>query len=173
MSPPPEIAELIDQQRIHDVMMRYCRGVDRLDAELLRSTYWADAWDDHGLFSGRRDDFVAWVIPFLRETFSTVIHKIGNELVEIDRDIAFSESYFTGYYELIHEGRPHSRMSCGRYIDRFERRDGEWRVAQRTVVNDWGRIDPLDTPSPRSIPGGHFPDDPVYRLRADYMAARS
>jgi ketosteroid isomerase-like protein len=167
---PPEPASLLDKQAIHEVMMRYCRGVDRQDAELLRSTYWPDAWDDHGLFSGLRDDFVAWVIPFLRDSFSTVIHTIGNELVELDGDIAFSESYFSGYYELVHEGRPHTRMSCGRYIDRFERREGEWRIARRTVVNDWGRLDPLDITTPRSIPGGRYPLDPVYTLRESYFA---
>ena len=169
MSVQPELQDLLDKQAIHEVMMRYCRGVDRQDAELLRSTYWPDAHDDHGLYSGSRDGFVDWVISFLRENFSTVIHKIGNELVEVHGDIAFSESYFTGYYDFVQDGRPHTRMSCGRYVDRFERRDGEWRIARRTVVNDWGRIDPLDTPSVRSIGGGLFPDDPVYALRPDYL----
>jgi len=167
---PPELASLLDRQAIHEVMMRYCRGVDRQDAELLRSTYWPDAWDDHGLFSGVRDDFVAWVIPFLRDSFSTVIHNIGNELVELEGDIAFSESYFSGYYELTHNGLAHTRVSCGRYIDRFERREGEWRIARRTVVNDWGRLDPLDIPTSRSTPGGSYPLDPVYTLRESYLA---
>jgi ketosteroid isomerase-like protein len=170
MSVQPEVRELLDKQAIHEVLMRYCRGVDRRDAELLRSTYWPDAWDNHGLFAGTRDQFVDWVIPFLQENFSVSIHKIGNELVEIRGDAAYSESYFTGYYELVHDGRPHTRMSCGRYVDRFERRQGEWRVARRTVVGDWGRLDPLESPTVRSNNGGHYPDDPVYALRASYFA---
>lgn len=172
MSLPPELHALLDKQAIHEVLMRYSRAVDRFDAELLRSTYWPDAWDDHGLFSGLRDDLVDWVIPFMRERFSTVIHSIANEYVELEGDTAFSETYFTGYYETVQGGHPHTRVSCGRYIDRFEKRGGEWRVARRTVVNDWGRLDPLGGEITRPIPGSKFPDDPVYALRAGYARKR-
>ena len=39
---------LLDKQEIHEVLMRYCRGIDRCDAELLHSVYHPDATDDHG-----------------------------------------------------------------------------------------------------------------------------
>jgi hypothetical protein len=161
--------ELIAKQEIHDVLMRYCRAVDRLDEELLRSVYFPDAWDDHGLFSGTRDDLIAWVIPFLRDNFTTSIHAIHNLLIEVNGDAAFSEAYFTGYYYTQHNGALHTRISCGRYIDRFERRNGEWRIAKRTVVNDWSRLDPLEQSVAPKIPGCRGHDDPVYRLRQEYL----
>jgi hypothetical protein len=36
-------------------------------------------------------------------------------------------------------------MTLGaRYVDRYERRDGQWKIARRTVVHDWTRVDPVD-----------------------------
>ena len=59
---------------------------------------------------------------------------------------------------------------AGRYIDRFEKRDGEWRIAKRMVVYDWIRH--LGSPEgteaqrfgPRVPQGAPFPQDPVYAL---------
>src|SRR5439155_201455 len=36
-----------DKQEIHDVIMRYCRAIDRRDRELLRSCFHPDAIDEH------------------------------------------------------------------------------------------------------------------------------
>ena len=34
-----DVRAIADRQEIHDVLARYCRGVDRADPELLRSVY--------------------------------------------------------------------------------------------------------------------------------------
>ncbi len=39
-------------EAIRQAALRYCRGVDRLDAELMFSAYHDDATDDHGVFVG-------------------------------------------------------------------------------------------------------------------------
>ena len=37
---------LLDKQEIHEVLMRYCRGIDRCDSELLHSVYHRpNGWD--------------------------------------------------------------------------------------------------------------------------------
>ena len=59
--PDPELQELLDQRAIRDVVLRYCRGIDRLDLELVRDCYHPDATDDHGGFVGDRDEYVEWV----------------------------------------------------------------------------------------------------------------
>ena len=43
-------------EAIRQAALRYCRGVDRLDAELMRSAYHDDATDDHGVFVGSAAD---------------------------------------------------------------------------------------------------------------------
>ena len=50
-----------------------------------------------------------------------------------------------------------------RYVDRFEKRDGEWRIADRMVVLDSERIDPVTSISaPLSNPQFGRPD-PSYK----------
>jgi hypothetical protein len=159
----PAVRSLLDKQEIHEVLMRYCRAVDRLDEALLRSVYHPDATDDHGMFSGPASEFVTWVMKFQRENFVNSIHSISNELVEIDGDVAHSESYFTGFHHFRRDGQDFTRLSCGRYIDRFERRDGAWKIARRIVVNDWGRVDPLAEPIVPITRGFRSREDPVYR----------
>ena len=44
--------QLSDMQCIRDAALRYCRGVDRLNVELMKSAYWEGATDDHGVFVG-------------------------------------------------------------------------------------------------------------------------
>ena len=66
-------------------MLRYCRGIDRLDLELVRSCYHADATDEHGTFIGTRDEYVDWVAGVLTR-FTGTMHVVANQLVELDGD---------------------------------------------------------------------------------------
>ena len=56
MSPDPGSADA--REAIREVAFRYSRGVDRLDADVMRSAYWPDAVDDHGRFVGNGWEFV-------------------------------------------------------------------------------------------------------------------
>jgi len=100
---------LLDKQEIHEVLMRYCRGIDRCDAELLHSVYHPDATDDHGLFKGRAADFIPWALKALVRDDGTS-HYIANELIEVDGDVAHCESYFFG----IHRRQENDRRRSGR-----------------------------------------------------------
>lgn len=138
MTVEPEVQALLDHQAIRDVVLRYCRGIDRLDLELVRGCYHPDATDDHGSFRLRtRDDYVEWVGGVLMR-YTGTMHVVANQLVELDGDVARSETYGVAY----HHGDPpddHRRnFTTGfRYVDRFERRDGEWRIATRVAVREW------------------------------------
>jgi hypothetical protein len=123
-------------------MRRYARGVDRNDWALVRSTYHPDAYDDHAEYKGGVDGLIVW----LEERFGTAdngAHFIGNCLAEfVTADLALVETYFTSQRVLNSDSTTPDwasallRVSSGRYVDRFERRDGEWRVARRTIVLD-------------------------------------
>jgi hypothetical protein len=43
-----EVRVMRDKQSIYEVLVRYCRGVDRCDEDLIRSTFHDDSYDDHG-----------------------------------------------------------------------------------------------------------------------------
>ena len=75
-------------------MARYCRGVDRADWDLVRSTYHTDAYDDHGDYKGGIDGFIAFAKS--RTGGATqVMHFLGECLIEFARpDVAIAETYF-------------------------------------------------------------------------------
>jgi hypothetical protein len=40
----------IARKQIHDALMRYCRGIDQMDRDLILSAYHPGARDNHGTF---------------------------------------------------------------------------------------------------------------------------
>jgi hypothetical protein len=128
------VRTLADRQAILDCLQRYGRGVDRIDVELIRSAFHPDAVDHHGPVSGSVDDFLAHWLPLQPER-EVNQHHITNHTVELDGDIAHSETYFLFFGKRY--GDPVMIISGGRYVDRFERRDGIWRIALRVVISEW------------------------------------
>ena len=135
------IETMLAKQEIREVVMRYCRGIDRMDEALVRSCYHPDATDEHGSFSGGLDEFVAFAWKLLRRCTSTM-HFIGNMLIEVQDDAARSESYGIAFHRS-DSGEPEGNLVTGfRFIDRFERRqDGVWRIARRIATTEWVRVD--------------------------------
>ena len=80
----PEVQVLLDKQAIHEVVLRYCRGVDRCDRDLVRDCYWPEAIDEHGSFTGTRDEYLEWLFGRMLPRYSMTMHFIGNVLVEVD-----------------------------------------------------------------------------------------
>lgn len=171
---------LADREAIRDCLYRYCRGIDRLDAEALRSAYWPDGTDNHGAYKGSAQGFIDMALEKLQGA-GRMVHSISNILIELRGDVAAVESYFQAWQaDRDAQGQPQETFLCGRYVDRFERRGGEWRVADRTVVYDWIRQTPLPPGTDlerfgvRQPMGGRKPDDAVYALlsQAPFNAPR-
>jgi hypothetical protein len=133
-----DVAELIARQEITDVLHRYCRAVDRRDPDLLRSAYWEDAEDDHGVYRGPVDGLVSFMEG---DGLAVIHHAISNILIEVDGDHARVECYLDAVHRREDDTGAWDEAVKGRYLDRFERRDGAWRIAHRLVVYDWGRIE--------------------------------
>lgn len=161
--------ELADREAIRDCLYRYCRGIDRLDEDLLRDVYWPDALDEHAGFVGSRDEFIAFVIPALRPLDQTM-HSLGNILIEIDDETGRAESCFHSFHRIPGEAGPWDLIVGGRYLDRFEKRKDVWRIAYRVVMIDWWRRYPdsadwSDLPLGMTAePGGRKPEDRSYRV---------
>jgi hypothetical protein len=164
MSDSDRLAEMLARADIHDALMRYCRGVDRRDPELLLSAFHDDAVDDHGRGEQTPQDLAAVIAAGDQRA---MMHFIGNEFIEVDGDRAVSETYFISFQSVEHEGAPATRMRAGRYLDRFERRDGSWRIAHRRVVDEWSRVDLVQAvlPNLSSYVGVRSKEDFVYGLR--------
>jgi 3-phenylpropionate/cinnamic acid dioxygenase small subunit len=137
------LQRLLDKDEIRDALCRYARAVDRGDWDLMRTTYHADAHDEHGDYKGGIDGLVEW----LDQRFAGVdnsMHLLGNCLIDFaGPDLALVETYFVSRRlrpptaderKSIGARDVMCREAWGRYVDRFERREGQWRVAHRTVV---------------------------------------
>ncbi|MBV8062138.1 MAG: nuclear transport factor 2 family protein [Nevskia sp.] len=128
------LQRLLDRQAIQDCLLRYTRGVDRLDRELLISAYHADAIDDHGAFVGSPAAFADWALPHHREHQSCTYHLILNHSCELDRDSAHGETYCV-YVGVNRNGT--IDLIGNRYLDRLERREGNWAILRRVCVVEW------------------------------------
>lgn len=162
----PALAALVAKQEIAEVVYRYCRGIDRLDLDLVRSCYHPEAWDEHGSFAGPVDAYLAWVEPLLAGYEST-FHFVGNLLVELDGDRARCETYGIAHHRGRADDPRHRHLITGfRFVDRFERRQGgPWRIARRRAITEWCRVD--DPAHWWSVPDGfrrgrRDRHDPVY-----------
>ena len=136
MSDP--VQELIDKQAITEVIYRYCRGLDRMDADLVRSVWHAKGTADYGaeMFQGTGDGFVEWVWA-AHAGMERHSHQITNILIEVDGDSAASESYVTVALRTKAEaGQATEIVARGRYVDRWSRRDGRWAIDHRHFVTD-------------------------------------
>lgn len=136
-----EVQLLVDRQEIRDLLASYCHGVDRLDLELVRSTYARDGVDHHTGFDGTADEYVAWLargLPLLDGT----MHVLGTHRCEIFGDVALSETYGTSVHWGSPADEPALNFTTGfRYVDRLVREGGAWRIAERFAVREWTRSD--------------------------------
>ena len=135
--------DLLDRVALQDLVARYCRGCDRRDFALVRTLYHDDAVDDHGaMFKGSPDEFVAW-LPEATSHWSLTRHAVSNSLFVIDGDRAEGEHYVEAWHRT-HGPDAMLFIVLGRYLDRYERRSGEWKFTYRSLVFDHGQVVPVD-----------------------------
>ncbi|CNG60641.1 Putative lumazine-binding [Mycobacterium tuberculosis] len=164
------IGRIEDREAIREVLARYSRGIDRIDPDLIRSVFHPDAHDDHGPFKGSPEEFIEWIVPFMRSEYFATSHHMTTHSIDLDGDVAYAETYAIVSQFKIRDGEQYETVANARYIDRLERRDGEWRIADRLVVTDSARTSkapPFSGTTPASSLGGGTRDrtDPVYTRR--------
>jgi ketosteroid isomerase-like protein len=166
------LQRLADEAEIREVLARFARGIDRRDMDMVRTCYHEDATDAHGHYNGDVEGFIAQSIARWTGTSEAMAHNFGQALIEIDGDRAWVESYCVCLIRLkpTAEGEPPmDRLGNIRYVDLFERRDGEWKIAKRKVVHSPGRLDPVGIDPPlaeQAFRTASHPDDPSYDRRA-------
>ncbi len=163
------IPTIVAERAIVRVVHAYTRAVDRFDWELLRACYWPDATDHHGTFVGGVEAFVAY-LQKLMPRWQATAHQLGQTLLDLDlpRGLAAAETYATATHVSATDDGAVEQMIAGiRYADRFERRDGEWRIAERVVLFDWHRTVPVTGRlgfAPGSIRGERSRADLAYHM---------
>ena len=146
------LVELKARQDIRDNLSRYCRGVDRCDASLMASCFHDDAIDDHGFFKGPASEFVALAVTRLSERFVSTKHHVTTHSVELRGRYALCETYILALSRLSRDGEFSDVTFSARYLDRFECRNGQWKVTHRRLVSDGRRTDPVGEDPPDADP---------------------
>jgi hypothetical protein len=162
------IQQISDRLEIYDILMKYFRGVDRMDIELIRSCFCDGAPMDYPPFyKGDRDGWIEWAQgPDVLAGFTRTFHFAGNFQIELGSDIATTEIYAIPQHSTKEESPYHGAFVSVwmRYLDRFERHDEQWRIADRHVVVEWLRQDTADMWSevPEYALGRRGRNDPSY-----------
>jgi len=189
----PYVDRMEDRAAIENLLGLYCRAIDRLDVELLKSVYHPDGVDDHGAIKANSHEFADRVIALLRETCVSTLHTVTHSVIDVRGDEAACESYFFathtvaageaaigrffGETYLAAEraagtlDRRHEYVCAGRYLDQLAKRAGVWRISRRVMTNEWGSCRPESMvaegiPGAFTVTGRRDRDDPVYRLLA-------
>lgn len=131
----PELQELIDREQIKQCMIRYTRGIDRLDEDLILSAFHPDAIDIHAKGRiGTARAFLDWWVPTQAQR-EVAQHFVTNFTIDIDGDEAHVESYFVTVSKK--KDQDATFLTGGRYTDRVEKRAGDWKIALRLVHIEW------------------------------------
>ena len=138
MSAAASLEDLLAKDAITDVLARYSRTLDWLDEAGQASCYWPDAAIDYGFFKGTAADFVPVVMAIERRS-ARRWHLSGPPAIRLTGAAhAEVETYgLTAGVRRGDDGTYAGTMYGGRYLDAFEKRGPEWRIARRDYVLDW------------------------------------
>jgi len=131
-----ELRGLLEREQIRDCIAHLARGEDRRNAELISACYWPDSTTDYGVFLGTFDEYLAWVVPG-SPAIPVTQHVLGQSVIELQGDAARAETQVISYHRVKAGTEERDTIIGGRYLDRMEKRGGEWRIAQRTMLYDW------------------------------------
>jgi hypothetical protein len=132
-----DLDALLAKSAIETVLKRYCRSMDRIDAELGYGVWHEGGVADYGpIFQGTGRGFIDWVCDFHR-TLDATSHQIANILIDVQGDRATSETYITVSLLGTKDGQRTLTVGRGRYLDEWSRRDGRWAIDRRRYVTDF------------------------------------
>jgi hypothetical protein len=156
------LSRMLDRHQIWDCLLRYARGVDRLDLDLIRSAFWDDGIDSHGPVDGTVEDFLALWLP-AQPSRDVCFHMVSAQSVEIDGTDAHAEAYFMAAMKQADSSQ--LELIGGRYVDHYEKRGTAWRIKTRVMALDWqSMVDASGMPErmAKRHPGSRDKTDPSY-----------
>jgi hypothetical protein len=130
------VSDLVaDEIAIRKVLATYAKAIDRSDFDMIATCYFDDAEEDRGRFKGSLPEFIGWLTKTL-DGFDSCWHLLGEPWIELDGDVAHVDTPCLGHHRLRNPapGAARDHLIPCRYLDRFERRGGEWRIASRRAV---------------------------------------
>jgi len=137
------VAELMvvkDRQDILACIQRESRARDRQDITAIEACWWPEGVDEHGAVISGAADYAARANKGHAMNFNMTSHNITNHICDIDGDTAHCESYVIG--GLFWQDGKSTTLAFGRYLDRLEKRGGEWRLlVRKCTIEMTGDVD--------------------------------
>lgn len=129
------LQQCLDERTCRDVLARYGAALDWQDRATLQTVFWPDAEADYGFFSGSGAELME-VLLHIATLSQRRFHMMGGERVRVEGDVAHAESYMItqAIATTAAAGETRSSLFYGRFLDRLERRAGEWRIARRIYL---------------------------------------
>jgi hypothetical protein len=157
-----DLQRLVAKEQITDRLLAYARGVDRPDRELMQEASHPGAEFDYGdMFHGTGEDFADFILE-VHPPMETHTHHLSNIRITVDGDRAGSEAYvIVRTRTRADDGTRHELVAHGRYVDEWERRDGEWRISRRRYLHSLDEMWQARTVV-HPVGGTRDRDDPSY-----------
>lgn len=178
-------ARLEDREAIRDIVHLYAHAVDRRQWDLMQRVFHADAQFGFGPVAGDWTAFVEQARAIIDPCVRTQ-HQLGQVLIGFESDeVAHAETYMTAMH-IVPAGYPlpevfpdrgcdYGAIIAGRYVDRFERRAGAWRIAHRRGIYDWREYREIGEADLSAMPEGacgyHDARDPAAAVVASWRQA--
>jgi SnoaL-like domain len=143
------IDAMLDKQDIYECLVRMSRGTDRADREMFLSGFHLDSVVTAGPFVGCPADLYDWAAKFQTELYTATFHKLHQMHCDIEGDDAHAETY----YFFVGCMGENNLLAGGRYVDRFEKRDGRWGMVMRNNYVEWTSVVPAMASPLGDIPG--------------------
>lgn len=181
MATDPVLQEMIDEFQLRKLVHAYCRAVDRGDLEQLRALYHHDAVDAHGGFSAGSADAFLDQLAAARPYVRSMQHNITTVNFAISGHTAEGEIYTIATHTFAGGDRDVDVVIGGRYLDKYEKRNGTWKISVRTIVTDWARVNdpssvdlshPITRDTLRGAPDETDPSREFFSLLNSYERGR-
>ena len=155
---------LEDREAIREVIAAYAHAIDRRRWDMMARLFHSDATFGFGPVEGDWRGFVDQARSIIDPCISTQ-HLLGQTLIGFaDAVTATCETYLTAMH-IVPVGYPRSdvfpardetyaAIIAGRYVDRFEQRDRQWRIARRQGLYDWREYRTIGEASLAGMPEG-------------------
>jgi ketosteroid isomerase-like protein len=140
----PGLQYLLDRAAIHDVLIRYFLGIDLGDRQQVRNCFTDDV---KGFYHARPpvrgiEALMNQIPSFAKQAsgeWKISTHFMGNlHFKSLDADVAETETHAFAFLVLTTTTPPDQvAMRSLRYLDRFVRLDGQWRISERMHTLDW------------------------------------
>ncbi|MET0239766.1 MAG: nuclear transport factor 2 family protein [Sphingobium sp.] len=123
------VRDVKDRQDVFACIQRESWARDRQDIDAINGCWWPEGVDEHGPIVTNAADYAKRANLGHSMNFNMTSHNITNQLCELDGDTAYCESYVIGGLFWL-DGKT-TTIAFGRYLDRLEKREGEWRMLTR------------------------------------------